>query len=179
MRSPMLAFVAYQILWFAVVIAAGRGHGGMALGFGALFVAAQLAIARERATSVRLLVVAVLLGAAVDGGAAWLGLVVYASSSPLAGGPPWWILGLWAAFATTLPGPLRWLLGHPVWAAVLGAVGGPLSYAAAQRGWGTVQMVPPDWHGYAWLAVGWALALAVLSMTPDTPDSGRAAPIER
>jgi hypothetical protein len=179
MRSRLFAFVAYQVLWFAVVIAAGHGHGEAASGFGAVFVAGQLVIARERALAVRLLVVALVLGVAIDGGATWLGLIAYASPWPWAGGPPCWILGLWGAFAITLLGPLRWLVGHPVWAAALGAIGGPLSYAGAQRGWGAVHFAAPDWHGYAWLAAGWAVAMALLSVVPGKSASGSAATVER
>ncbi|WP_185754387.1 MULTISPECIES: DUF2878 domain-containing protein [unclassified Luteibacter] len=180
LRSPIVTFIVYEALWFAVVIAAGGEHGWMASGFTVAFVAWQVAMARERRLMLRLACLAVVFGAVVDGGATALGFVRYAADvpAPWPGGPPCWILGLWAAFAVTMPGPMRWLAGRPWPAALLGAIGGPLSYAGAARGWHTVLLTAPSWHGYTWLAVTWALAMAALAIALERLGSGGAASIE-
>jgi type III secretory pathway component EscS len=181
MRARILIFLLYEALWFAVVIAAGHDHGWLASALGLAFVLWQSVATAERTVAWKLAVLAVLLGIAVDGGATGLGVVHYAAMDPLPfpGGPPCWILGLWASFAVTLPGPMRWLAGRPITAALLGAIGGPLSYAGAQRGWSAVSFPAPAWQGYLWLAVSWAVAMAVLAIALGRLTSGGAATVER
>lgn len=181
MSSRVLVFIAYEALWFAVVIAASRDHGWLASGAGLAFVLWQSVATRERSTTLWLAALAIVLGVVVDGGARALGLVGYAGASPslFPGCPPCWILGLWAAFAVTLPGPMRWLAGRPAVAALLGAIGGPLSYAGAQRGWQAVVFPAPAWQGYAWLAVSWGIALALLAVALGRLTSRGATPIQR
>lgn len=180
LRSSIVTFFAYEALWFAVVIAAGRGHGGVACACVLAFVTWQVGLSRERRLVLRLALLALLFGLVVDGGASALGLVRYAGAvpAPWPDGPPCWILGLWASFAVTMPGPMRWLAHRPWPAALLGAIGGPLSYAGAERGWRAVVFTAPTWHGYAWLAITWALAMACLAVALGRLGSGRAAPIE-
>ncbi|WP_036113086.1 MULTISPECIES: DUF2878 domain-containing protein [Luteibacter] len=181
MNTRVLTFIAYQALWFAVVVAAGHDRGWLACAACLAFVLWQSIASAERAVVWRLAFLAVLLGMLVDGGATVAGVVRYAAKDPMPfpGGPPCWILGLWASFAVTLPGPMRWLSGRPVAAALLGAIGGPLSYAGAQRGWSAVTFPAPVWQGYAWLAVSWAVAMAVLAVALAHLTSGRAATVKR
>lgn len=181
LRSSIVTFVVYEALWFAVVIAAGGGHGWVACGCVVAFVAWQVALSGERRLVLRLACLALLLGLVVDGGATALGVVRYAGAvpAPWPGGPPCWILGLWASFAATMPGPMRWLADRPWPAALLGAVGGPLSYAGAERGWRAVVFTAPTWHGYAWLAIAWAIAMAGLAIALGRLGSGRTTPVER
>lgn len=181
MSARILTFLAYEALWFVVVVAAGHNHGWLAFAVGIAFVLWQSVASAERATTWRLAVLAVLLGAAVDGGATILGVVRYAATDPMPfpGGPPCWILGLWASFAVTLPGPMRWMAGRPTAAALLGAIGGPLSYAGAQRGWGAVTFPTPQWQGYVWLGLSWAVAMAVLAIALGRWTSGRTTAVKR
>ena len=48
-------------------------------------------------------------------------------------------------------------------AALLGAIGGPLAYLAAARLAGAVAFAAPAARGLAALALGWAVALALLA----------------
>ena len=180
MRFTVLTFIAYEALWFAVVIGAASRHAWVGVGLSALFIGWQVAASAERALAWRLVVVALLLGVLVDGGAHALGVVRYASAEVALppGGAPLWIIGLWGAFGVTLVSAFRWIAGRPVLAATLGAVGGPLSYLGAQRGWGTVTFPAPAWQGMVYLGVGWAIALGVLSVVASRGSRG-AMPVQR
>lgn len=160
--------VGYQLVWFALVMSAARGHTGWAMLVGAIFVVSQLLTAVHAAADCRLLLLAVALGVVVDGVLSGTGWLRYASPAPAlpAHGAPLWILMLWACFATTLNRSLSWLRSRPWMAALVGAVGAPFAYLGAARGWDAVQFVHPP-LALAWLAIGWAVALSLLSECAD------------
>jgi hypothetical protein len=157
------SLLAYQLVWFAAVVGAGRGHSWPGVSAALLFVAWQLWSSRGRALDLRLIATALALGALIDGGATASGFIHYASSSPALppGGAPLWILALWGAFALTVR--LMGWLHDRLWAGMLlGAVGAPLSYASAARGFHALTFAPPTWRGVLWLATGWAAAMVLL-----------------
>ena len=157
--------LGYQAVWFLAVYGAGAGRAWPALLAAALFALWQLAASRERAADLRLIGAALALGVLIDGALTRSGLVSYASAAPALppGGAPLWILALWVAFALTLNHSLRWLRGRLVPAILTGAAGGPLAYLAAARLSGAVTLATPPWQALAGLALGWAVALALLS----------------
>jgi hypothetical protein len=158
-------FVGYQAVWFLAVYGAGAGRWWPALLAAGLFALWQLAVSAERSSDLRLIGCALLLGALIDGALARSGLLAYASAAPALppGGAPVWILSLWICFALTLNHSLRWLRGRPLPALLTGAVGGPLAYLAAARLSGAVSFAAPAWQPLTALALGWAVALALLS----------------
>ena len=153
--------IGYQLVWFAVVIAAARDQPRWGIAAALVFVAAQWRDSPLRSSDARLVAVALGLGIAIDGSLAATGVLRYASASPglLA---PGWILALWAAFAMTVNHSMAFMRGRLGVAALLGAVGGPLAYLGAARGFGAVAFAVPAWRGIALLAIGWAIAMAVL-----------------
>jgi hypothetical protein len=157
--------VGYQGVWLVSVYAAGRGLPWPGLIAAVGFAGWQLAVSRERASDLRLLPVAALLGVLIDGTLTRSGAMSFAATAPAlpVGGAPLWILGLWCAFCLTLNHSLGWLRDQPVLAALLGAVGGPLSYLAAHRMAGAVTLAAPQWRVLAWLALSWAVALLALT----------------
>ena len=164
MNSPWVNAIAYQLVWFAAVIGAGRSLAWPGLLAAIAFIVATLATSRHRALDLRLIVVAVLCGVLIDGLCLAFGLVRYAAPMP---GPwhflaPAWILALWAAFSTTLTRSMAWLRPRAWAGAVLGAAGGPLAYLGAARGWGAVTFTSPAWQALPALGLGWAMALALL-----------------
>ncbi|WP_109125461.1 DUF2878 domain-containing protein [Dyella sp. C11] len=156
--------IGYQIVWFALVIGASRGHVGWAMGAGAVFVVSQVLTAQNLSVECRLLVLAVVLGVVVDGMCSLMGWLRYASPAPALPphGAPMWILMLWACFSTTIHRSLAWLRHRRWLAALVGAIGAPLAYAAAARGWHTVEFTQPSYVAIVWLAASWAGALALL-----------------
>ena len=162
--------VGYQIVWFASVIGAGRGlwwPGVLAAGtFAVLHAGLYPQTSAQRTADLRLMVMAVACGLLLDGGLVWSGLADYAADEgalSVVGAPPW-ILAMWAAFALTLRHSMGFLLGRPALALALGAVGGPLAYLGAARGWQAIAFAGPTSTTLATLAVGWGLAIPLLTM---------------
>ncbi len=155
--------IAYQLVWFGVVIFAARGQPWLSVALASGFVLVQWMVSRQQASDARLLVCAVSCGLVLDGLLAGTGLLRYAS--PVPGVPaPIWILALWAAFALTINHSMTFLCGRPLVAALFGAVGGPLAYLGAARGFDAVLFPSQAWPALAALAVGWAVAMMVLAM---------------
>ncbi len=155
--------IGYQAVWLCAVAGAGRGLAWPGVAAGALFVAAMLLRAARPGHEAMLATAAIGAGVLLDGGLAASGWLRYAAAWPAAAFAPAWILALWAAFATTLPVLLPAWLRAPLPAALLGAIGGPLAYLGAARGFGAVEFVETA-PALATLALGWAGALALLTM---------------
>lgn len=158
--------VGYQLVWFLLVSGAAHASLWPAMAGGVAFVSWQVLAAPHPAVELRLLIIALLLGVAIDGVLAYTGWLRYASPSPSVplDGAPVWILMLWACFATTINRSLAMLRSRPWLAALLGAIGAPMAYVAASRGWGAVQFQAESWRALAWIAAGWAIALPVLAI---------------
>lgn len=159
--SSWLTFAAYEAVWFAAVIGAGRDWWWPGVAATALFAAWRLVASPHRNVEARLIAVALVLGVAFDAVLVWLGLTHYAAAWPWLAAPAW-LTALWIAFALTIV-PLFGYLHARVWlAALFGAIGGPLAYLGAARGWHAVSLPPPEWRGLAVLAIGWGIALPLL-----------------
>lgn len=155
-----VGFVLFQGAWFACVIAAARGEPALGIGAVAVAVAALIAWSERRDVDLRLVALAIVVGAVADTLLARFGVVAYASPGSLAGSAPPWILALWALFAPMLREPMRWLHGRPMLAAAFGGVGGPLSYAAAE-GLGACTFPDPG-LAIIVLGIGWGVILPLL-----------------
>lgn len=157
-----LTLIAYEAVWFAAVIGAGRGQWWPGV-LGALaFAAWRLAVSAHRHVEWRLVVIALLLGVALENLWVRAGLVGYATPWPWAETPAW-LMSLWLAFALTILPLFGYLHERPVLAAVFGAFGGPLAYLGAARGWHAVLLPTPMWPTLLALAAGWAIALPLLT----------------
>jgi hypothetical protein len=153
-------FVLFQAAWFACVIGAARGQVALGIAAVVAVVAILLAWSTRPGVDLRLVLLALVIGAVWDSLLALTGVVEYASPGPLPDWAPVWILALWALFAPMLREPMCWLHGRPVLAALLGAVGGPLSYAAAER-LGACAFPDPV-LAIVVLGAGWALFVPLL-----------------
>lgn len=158
-----LTLVAYQLVWFAAVIGAGHGLAWPGVLGALLFAAWRLAVSTQRGVELRLIAVALLLGVAME--TAWVrgDLIRYAAAWPWAEAPAW-ILALWVAFALTIVPLFGYLHARPWLAALFGAIGGPLAYLAAAHGWHAAMFVAPNRQVLLWLALGWGIALPLLTM---------------
>jgi hypothetical protein len=160
--SFWITLVAYQLVWFVAVIGAGHGSGWPGVLAATLFAAWRLAVSRQRAVELRLAAVALVLGLVLE--AVWTGsgLVRYAAPWPSPTAPAW-LIALWVVFALTIVPLFGYLHARPWLAALFGAVGGPLAYLGAARGWQAVAMDPPAWRALLALAIGWAIAMPLLT----------------
>ena len=153
---PMVVnIVAFQIGWFACVL--GAAHGWLWAGpvVVAAAVGLHLVLAAHPVEELKIVAVALLIGAAWESLLLALELVRYPSGLLSAHLPPLWMLALWAVFATTINVSLGWLKQRLLLAGLLGALSGPLSYWAGAR-LGALELVSPV-VALAVLAVGWGL----------------------
>lgn len=160
--STLITCIAYELVWFAAVIGAGRGRVWPGVGAAALFIAWRLAVSARRAVETRLLALALLIGAVLEASWVHAGLVHYAAAWPVPASPAW-LLALWASFGLTIVPLFGRLHTRPWLAAALGAVGGPASYWAAARGWHAVIFPARPQPTLLALGLGWAVALPLLT----------------
>lgn len=159
--SFWITLAAYELVWFAAVLGAGRGLAWPGVAAVGLFAAWRLSVSRCPQVELRLLAVTVLLALALEGVWVRAGLIVYSAPWPLATAPAW-LIGLWVAFALTLVPLFRHLHSRPLLAGVLGAVGGPLAYLGGARAH-ALQFPAPLWRGLLALALGWAIVVPSLT----------------
>lgn len=157
-----LTLVAYEAVWFAAVIGAGHGLAWPGVVGALLFAAWRLAVSVHWRIELRLIAIGLLLGVVTEAAWGYGGLIRYAAPWPWAEVPAW-ILALWVAFALTIVPLFGYLHERPWLAALFGAIGGPLAYLGAARGWNAAIFVAPIWQVLPWLALGWGIALPLLT----------------
>ena len=152
--------VLFQVGWFACVLGAAKGMPWIGLLAAAVVLAWHLEQAARPAEELKLIALALLIGAVWDSALVALGWITYPNGHFLAGAAPYWILALWVLFATTLNVSMRWMRYRLLIAFVLGAICGPLSY------WGAGRMgaaaFPDLTTALIALAVGWGLIMPLL-----------------
>lgn len=152
--------VLFQIGWFACVLCAARDLPWVGTGIAVAVVAVHLIRAARPPEELKLIAIALIIGAIWDSALVALGWIRYPSGTFFAGIAPHWILAMWAIFATTLNISMRWMKKRWLIAFVLGAVCGPLSYWGAGR-LGAATFTEPMAALIA-LAVGWGVIMPVL-----------------
>jgi hypothetical protein len=94
--------------------------------------ACHLALSAKPGRELRLILAAMLVGAAWESAIVQLGLLGYTHGGLVDGFAPLWIVAMWALLATTLNVSMRWLKRRWAIAALMGAVAGPLSFLGGQ-----------------------------------------------
>jgi len=176
-HRKLLNFGAFQLAWFACVLAAAEGRALLATLAVAIAVYLHLWLAPRRAPEAMLVLVVTSIGLFWDSLVVSLGLVRYSSGNFADGVAPVWIIAMWALFATSLNLSLSWLRGRPWLAALFGAVGGPLAYWAGER-LGGVQMPDPA-LALGVQAIGWAVILPLLTRLATRMNGFEPAPAAR
>lgn len=166
-------FAAFQIGWFACVLGAAHDLPWAGTAVAAAIVAAHIGSAARPLQELKLVGIALLIGAVWDSALVMLGWLDFKSGFLVAGMAPHWILALWALFAITLNVSLAWLKARLAAAVLLGAVAGPLAYWGGVR-LGAVSFVEPLPALIA-LSIGWALFTPLLVLLARRYDGIRAA----
>lgn len=158
--------LGYQLVWLAAITGAGRGIAWPGLAAAALFLGWQLASRHPRRNVLAMMGLGFVLGCVVDGALSASGAVEFSAADWTlpGGGAPLWILALWACFAVTIEHGMSFLLSRPWLGMVFGAIGGPVAYLGAERGWQAVHFLDPRWQPLLGLAVGWALAVPLMTL---------------
>lgn len=157
----ILNFVAFQLGWFACVLGAAHGWAWAGTTVAAVLVTAHVLFASRPAEELKLVGIALAIGAIWDSALLAFGWIDFTSGFLVHGLAPHWILALWALFAMTLNVSLGWLKKRLAIAAVLGAVSGPLAYWGGAR-LGAVTFVNPVFAVIA-LSIGWAVITPALA----------------
>lgn len=156
--------LGFQIVWCAAVGGAAGGlwwAGPLAV---AIFAGAQLSVSRWRGADIKLMLLAAVLGFAVDTLWVQLGWIEFRSALPWSTLAPVWIVAMWMGFALTLNHSLSALKPHLVMAVVFGVIGGPLAYWIAGSVWNAA-VIDKSMLPYVGLAISWGLITPFLLRT--------------
>ncbi len=160
-----LNLLLYQLGWFACVLGAANGRGGLGAGIALVLTAAHLVLAARPRREWPLLLGATLLGAVVETLQASFG-VLELPNHRAGSFAPLWIVALWLQFGTLFHFGLRWLSRRYLLAALLGLAGGPLAFLAGER-LGAARFGEPRMLSIAALAGIWAVSLPLLARLAD------------
>jgi hypothetical protein len=153
----VLNVALFQAGWLACVLAAAHGLPWAGIAAAAAVVTWHALHARRAAEELKLVALAVAVGALCDSALAASGWIEFAPQAAAEGLAPWWILAMWALFGTTLNVSLAWLRSRLPLAALLGAMSGPLAYWAGAR-LGALELRQPA-AALGALALVWAASL--------------------
>jgi hypothetical protein len=125
MLKTVVNIASYQIIWFLCVLLGSPGAlGGLAL------VAVHFVLSDRKAADLRLAVLLLLIGIAVDGSLLRLGFFSFTVTGlPL----PFWLLVIWLGLAITPNHSLAWMKNRPLLSVIFGFLGGPAAYWAGAR----------------------------------------------
>jgi Protein of unknown function (DUF2878) len=154
--------VLYQLCWIAFVGGAGKGYWWPGFVVLVPFLIWQLKVSPWPRADLALVLIAAVLGFAMDTAMLQANLLLYSTAVPLSGIAPIWMVGLWMGFALTLNHSMAFLKRNLVLAVVLGAVFGPLAYWIAARAWSAVHLYDPQWQALVALAIAWGAITPVL-----------------
>ena len=153
-------FAAYELAWFACVLGAANDQPLPGTIIALAVAVFHVARSSEPERAIRLIIIAVLVGTAVDSTL----VITEVTRFPVGMLAPWlaphWMIALWIAFATTFTVSLRPVMTRPWLAVTFGGLGAPLAYyAGASLGAITVHGL----SGYIAIGCAWALAMSLLS----------------
>jgi len=161
-RANLINYALYQTGWFACVLGAASHRPWTGFAIAIVLVGVHLVLSVERSVELRLIGLAIAVGAVVEIAQIAAGTYRFTSGTVIDALPPPWLLAMWAQLATTLRFSLRSVATRPVPALLFGAAGGPIAFLAGER-LGAVTLLPPLADSLLRLSVGWAIALVVFS----------------
>ncbi len=162
-HTQLINYSLYQIGWFACVLGAASHRPWTGCLIAVTLIGVHLALSPDRAREALLVCVATAVGAVVETVQIAAGTYRFTSGTVIEALPPPWLLVMWGQCATTCRFSARTVMTRPGWAALCGAGGGPTAFLAGER-LGAVDLLPPLMYGLLRLSVGWAIALAFLSL---------------
>jgi len=160
MKTSLINFALFQLGWFGCVLSSAAGRPWLGAVLAVAIIGWHLWRAPSPTAELKLIGMAILIGALWDSLLVWQGWLAYQHGMLLPYAAPYWIVIMWALFATTLNVSLRWLRQRWWYAVVLGAIGGPLAYYAGQ-GLGAVEFVHIR-NALLALLFGWAVFTPLL-----------------
>jgi hypothetical protein len=133
-RFPkLLNFILFQVCWFSCVLSGASGHTKIGVIVALLVGGLQIASSKNRLNEFSFLLLACVLGTALDLIPMKYGMFSFVNPAAVPWGYPLWMSGLWLGFASTFRSSLSWLSGRYLLAAVFGFIGGPIAYFAGEK----------------------------------------------
>ena len=152
-KLPQMVF--HQAGWWACVLWMGWLGPVIMLAF----LLVHLWILREHwRKEVFLIVLAALLGLALDNALAAVGAVTYVGTLRI-GWAPLWLVAIWAGFGATLRHSQAVFVQSLRNALLTGVIGGPLAYMGGEK---LERMTVSGPTGWLWIGVLWGIVLAAL-----------------
>jgi hypothetical protein len=158
MTIRVVNFVLFQAGWFACVLGAARDLFWLGPASAIGVVGLCLALAENRKRSATNVVLAAVVGPALDAALAHSGTLIYPGKFLAGFWPPLWIIALWAMFGSTFDSGLAWLSRRYILASLFAALFAPLSYMAG-RSLGAVETAPEPLRWILPVAGSWAVGL--------------------
>lgn len=156
----LINILLFQIGWFACVLSGATQRPWIGALIATLIIAIHVAWAPFREAELKLLLIALGIGAVWDSILVQLDWLQYSSGILIPYTAPYWIVIMWGLFATILNVSLRWLRERWCVAAMFGAIGGPLAYYGGHR-LGALEFGDESMALMA-LAIGWAIFTPIL-----------------
>jgi hypothetical protein len=161
-KLRLLDMVGFQLGWFACVLGTAADNPWIGPLIVAILVSLHLAVLASRWHLLRLVLLAAVLGIAMDGLMLLLGVFAFQSSALPIWISPLWLTAMWVNFSLTLRVSMSWLLDRYLLGALLGSVSGPAAYyAGAKLGAISFQTTLPV--AFLVLAVVWSISLPLLT----------------
>jgi hypothetical protein len=160
-------FLLYQIGWFCCVLGAAWRSPWLGTAVALGLIGVHFCLATDRATQLRLVLAAAVVGLMLDTVQLWAGVFAFPSGTVVEWLPPPWMSVLWMQFATTFHYSMRWLSGRYALSACFGLVGAPLAFFAGER-LGAIEFLSPRSTHYTVLAFLWSVAIPLLIYISDT-----------
>lgn len=163
MKQKVINALMFKIGWLGVVLLGTGTLHWIAPLLVTFVVGFHLSMCHKPEVELRLILVAVLMGAVWESFIAAQGLVVYAHGQANAYLAPAWIVSMWALLATSLNVNLSLLRDRPFLTVLFGAIGGPFAFLAGEK-LGAVTF-PEPLLAFTFLALGWGALMLALVVT--------------
>lgn len=165
--KKLVNFVGFQAGWWGCVWGSAQGNWWIGPVLVAVAIAVHLALNGNRRGELALMLIAGLLGLALDGLLTAGGLLRFPGyEGPNVGPLPLWMLALWINIAPTLGSALGWMRRRYVLGALFGFLGGPTTYYAGTT-FGALMFAPDTYESWGALAITWTVAMVALQVATE------------
>lgn len=151
----------FQILWLACAFGAAKQliwPSCLAL---LVLMVWQLHPKRRHKSDITLMLLAIVMGLAIDSLWVYLGLMMFQLPLPWTAMAPFWIVLLWMGFALTVNHSLMWLKNAWYLPIAMGMIGAPVAYLAGQK-FGALTFTASTPVVALSLGIAWAIGLTVM-----------------
>ncbi len=166
MMVQCVNYLLYQTGWLAIVVSAAYLKPWWGITIAMSLVGVHMLLTNQRTKQMKLLLIALGVGFAVDSTSLALQVYRFPTASATAWLPPLWMSALWIQFATTFRYCLKWLSGRYVLSALLGFAGTPLAFLGGEN-IGAVSFYSPRPLNLLILGSLWAIAIPTLIYASD------------